>query len=84
MPDPFSSNSNVDAPALGGLNITPADTPLATPVRALRVVTGGVVKVTGYDGSVWLANFLDGETRPLRVRQVWATGTTASGIEGMI
>jgi len=73
----------LNSPAIGGINVTPADTPLDQVVRQIRVTVAGVVKVTLIDGSVLLAAFSAGESRAMQVTQIWATGTTATGIEGM-
>jgi hypothetical protein len=65
--------------------ITPHDTNELTYVtRAIRTETGGVVRLVPRAGGDPVdCNFADGETRPIRARKVLATGTTATGIEGM-
>lgn len=53
-------------------------------VRALRANTAGTIKVTTAAGNDRVMNFLAGETRPIFATRVWATGTTATGIEGHV
>jgi len=57
---------------------------LAMSIRAIRVTAAGAVKITGYDGVAATLAFSDGETRNVGAVRVWVTGTTATGIEGMI
>ena len=74
-------NGDVTAAPSRTLVMTPADVDLEFYTRAIRANAAGVIKVTNADGTICLANFLAGETRIMRVRQIWATGTTATGIE---
>ena len=56
-----------------------------TGVRAIRVETGGDLKVTMASGQARTLKFADGETRVGQFVRLWSTGTTASGqIEGHI
>lgn len=78
------SNGDITGPAYGVFNVTPSDTvDLLKSSRAIRVTIGGAVKITGADGVTTVCDFIGGETRPLRATRIWATGTTATGIEGM-
>lgn len=71
-------------PAQGVLAITTSDTLDTTKVvRAIRANTAGTIKITSPDGTTATCNFLAGETRPIVATRIWATGTTATGIEGM-
>lgn len=64
--------------------VTPSDTvDLARPSRGIRVVTGGVMKVTLSDGTTPTLAFSNGETRPICVTRIWATGITCATIESM-
>lgn len=65
--------------------VTPSDTAeLPYVTRAIRADGAGIVRViTRAGGGAVDCRFAAGETRPIRVRQVLATGTTATGLEGM-
>ena len=73
------------SPVCSGAAITPADSDLATPRRALWVGTGGNVSVRFADDSadVTIANVPDGTLLPFAVKRVNLTGTTASNIVGL-
>lgn len=82
MTDLFSNMApGLESPARNLSEITPSDTEdLAIFSRALNVAESGFVAVTtiaGDEGRVFLAA---GSIFPLRVRRIWATGTTATGI----
>lgn len=78
------SNGDITGPAFGVFAVTPSDTVyLAKPTRAIRATVGGTIKITGADGVATTCAFTGGETRPIRAVLIWATGTTATGIEGM-
>lgn len=80
----MAAYSNMNDPAYGVFAVTPSDTlELAHPSRAIRVTVAGNVKITGADGVATVCAFAAGETRPIRAHLIWATGTTATGIEGM-
>jgi hypothetical protein len=65
--------------------ITPSDTDLLpNPIRGIRVVTGGTVKVLDAWGQEATLNFSDGETRLVSASKVFATGTTAVTLEGLV
>ena len=51
--------------------------------RAIRATGAGNIQMTRPDGATVLCAFTAGETRPLRATRVWATNTTATGIEVM-
>ncbi len=70
--------------ASGVFNITPSDAAeLSDQTRAIRVTVGGSVRIkTPYNQTV-TCDFTSGETRAIAATWVYATGTTATGIEGM-
>jgi hypothetical protein len=73
-------------PATRVFTITP-DQPFPTGIeftRALRVANGGDVKVLGLDDTapVIIPSVLAGETLPIAIRFIYASGTTASGFTG--
>lgn len=71
-------------PAGGVVLITPSDTVnLTNATRAIRVEVGGDVRVLTTLGQDVVCAFLSGETRPIMALRVFATNTTATGIEGM-
>lgn len=79
------SSSNL-AVARGVLTITPHDTNLlARSARAIYVGVGGNIKVRTHDGSE--ATFTEvpqGSVLPVECVKVYATGTTASNLVGLI
>jgi hypothetical protein len=85
MPDAFSSHSrSPSGPATSVFSIAPDDAAdLAQVTIALNAATPGTVRVTTADGSVGDLMIAAGEVIPLRVRRVWATGTTATGLRGL-
>lgn len=58
-----------------------ADLPVLT--RKINVARPGFVRVTMADGSVGTLFLAAGSVVDLRVRRVWATGTSAEGICGL-
>lgn len=83
MNDLFERHTpGLESPVSGGAEVTPSDDDdLATVSRYLWVGTGGDVKVTLKDGAtITITNIPDGQMLPVRVRRVWATNTTATGI----
>jgi hypothetical protein len=83
MPAPFSTTP--DSCAVNCIAITPADADLVAPVRALYI--GGLGNVTINDtgnGQVTFHNVQTGTILPVMARRVWATGTTATNIVGLL
>lgn len=83
-------NTSANAPlhvnaANGGFAITPNDSAdLSLETNGLFVGGAGNVKVDLYDGStVTLNGMLAGTIYPLRVKRVYATGTTATNLIGL-
>ena len=64
--------------------ITPADgTDLEVNTRALVIAAGGDVKFNTESGQTRTCTFPAGVI-PIRVSRVWSTGTTATGISGLV
>lgn len=72
-------------PAISVFDITPNDNAdLVQPTTALNVATPGTVRVTTVDGSVSDVLIHPGHAFPIRATRVWMTGTSATGIRGLI
>lgn len=86
MQDPFAGyQSGLNAPATKLFPITPDDgADLSTYVRGLAVASSGLVQVTTVDGTDGILFIAAGAPFPVRVRRVWATGTDATGIVGLV
>lgn len=71
-------------PAIAAFDVFPNDSQdLAHVASALNVATPGTVRVTTEDGSTADITVHPGHAFPIRVRRVWLTGTTATGIRGL-
>jgi hypothetical protein len=83
MAAPFSTTP--DSCAVNCIAITPADSDLVAPVRALYVGGAGNLRIndTG-GGSVTFFNVPAGTILPVMARRVWLTSTTASNIVGLL
>jgi hypothetical protein len=77
--------ASLDSPASAASAIVPSDTvDLAVVPRALYCTGDGNVRVTMRDGgSPVTLPIVAGVPLPVRIRRVWATGTTATGIVGV-
>jgi hypothetical protein len=87
MTDRFADTfSGLDAPASHGFAITPDDdTDLDETTRALYVGGGGDITLTLASGAALnFTNVVSGTILPLRSVRVQATGTTATGIVGLV
>jgi len=87
MPDRFHTLSpGLDAPASHGFAVTPHDSNDWSEVtRALYVGGAGALAVVLASGaSVTLSGIAGGTILPLRLRQVKATGTTATLLVGLV
>lgn len=87
--DRYASHAaSLTGPADDLLPITPSDsTDLAETIRAIRLPatgTAGIVRVTTRAGSVRDLPIAAGEQWTVRISRVWATGTTASGLWGLV
>jgi hypothetical protein len=82
MTDAFAKlTTGLESPATHLETVTPSDTDdLALVSRAINVATSGSIRVTALDGSTETLHVTAGIAFPVRVRRVWATGTTATGI----
>lgn len=82
MTDTFASHAaGLESPPSRTIAVTPddgADLPFAS--RALNAAGEGAVRVTTVGGDTGTVYLAAGIAFPLRVRRVWATGTTATGI----
>lgn len=78
--------SGLNSPVEGGFDVTPADgADLPTLTRALMVAGAGDLAVTLKNGdTITLPALAPGVIYPIRARRVEATGTTATGIKGLI
>ena len=65
--------------SVAGGDVVPADG-----FRALRVTGAGNVVVDTLKGSSRTLAFTDGETRTVYVTKIYQSGTTATGIEGLV
>lgn len=86
MPDEFATaETGLTSPAQDAGPITPSDAaPLARATRAIYLGTAGDLRVQMVSGAVAVfAAVPAGTLLPLRVQQVYATGTTAGGIVGL-
>lgn len=87
MPDRFADHARgLDAPADHAFAISPNDsTDLSETTRALYIGTGGDISlVTASGATVSFTTVLSGSILPVRCRRVRATGTTATGIVGLV
>lgn len=72
----------VDSSVEGSVVVTPSDTVDLTHVtKGLWFEGAGTVKVTWADGSETTRTVNAGVDYPWSVKRVWATGTTATGIQ---
>ncbi len=72
-------------PAISVFDITPDDaTDLVQVTTALNVATPGTVRVTTEDGSVSDVSVHPGQSFPIRARRMWQTGTSATGVRGLV
>ncbi|HDR28350.1 spike base protein, RCAP_Rcc01079 family [Rhodovulum sp.] len=82
MTDKFNNLvGGLESPAVCLLAVEPSDTQdLAVASRGINVATSGSVRVTTIGGSTATVYVAAGGAFPLRVRRIWQSGTTASGI----
>ena len=79
-----AGRQNSDLPAEDFFPVAPSDTvDLAVNTRKICLAVGGDVKVHKLDGSA-VTLTLPAGVIPIRVRRIWATGTTATGITALI
>lgn len=85
--DPFSQyQPGLSSPIQGGFDIVPDDaTDLSAVTRAVMVSAAGDVAVILKNGDrLTLPGLLPGVIYPLRALRVEATGTTATGLKGLV
>lgn len=76
-----NKNVQIASPVTGAFVVTPNDsTDIAEVSMNLYIGTGGTLKVTMMDGSVVSYAAIAAGRHPLRVKRVWSTGTSATGI----
>lgn len=79
-----TEKQNSDFPAEDFYPVTPADgADLAVSTRAICLAVGGDVKVHKLNGTP-VTLTLPAGVIPIRVRRIWATGTTATGITALV
>ncbi|MGH1330182.1 MAG: spike base protein, RCAP_Rcc01079 family [Paracoccaceae bacterium] len=86
MNDPFKNRApSLSGPATDIQPVTPADgVPFGDVALALYVETGGAVAFVTAAGQARIVQVADFSILPVGVREVSATGTTASGIHAMV
>lgn len=83
MPTPFSVTP--DSAASFCFSITPADSLLQQPARALYIGGTGNVRIKdGAGGDVTFNNVAAGSILPVMATQVYSTNTTATNIIGLV
>ena len=84
MPGTLENSAKI-APAEHAFPITPADgVDLIAPTRGVYVGSFGDLRVRMVDGGdIMFVGLTAGIIHPLRIIQVWATGTTADDIRGL-
>jgi hypothetical protein len=83
MAAPFSTTP--DSCAVNCIAITPADSDLVQPVRAIYVGGSGNLRISDTGGgAVTFVGAVAGTILPVMAKRVWATGTTATNIVGLI
>lgn len=86
MADSFETYATgLTSPADNAFDIVPADgADLALTPRALWINGAGTIKVTMKGGGVVTFTHPGGAPLDIRARRVWSTGTTATGIIGLV
>jgi hypothetical protein len=85
--DKFSEyTSGLSSPICGGFDITPNDaSDLSSVTRAIIISTAGDVAVVLKNGdTLTLPALAAGVIYPVRVSRILSTGTTATGLKGLI
>lgn len=86
MSDSFANRMRTPTdPAIRLFSVTPNDlVDLPEVTTALNVATPGRVHVTTTDGSEGTIRIHPGQAFPIRVTRIWQSGTTATGIVGLV
>lgn len=84
--NPFQNRaSSLSGPATDVQPVTPNDTTdLSNVAVALYIETGGMIVVDTVAGETRIMSVADFSIMPVGVRRVRATGTTATGIHGLV
>jgi hypothetical protein len=87
--DRFSGVTSTTGPISDGFAVTPRDAEDLTEVtRALMVAAAGDIRVTLMDQAegtfITLPAMQPGVLYPFRVKRIWASGTSASGVVGLV
>ncbi|WP_339109820.1 hypothetical protein [Thioclava sp. GXIMD4216] len=85
MADDYHGITSLTGPALNGFAIAPDDdADLAQVTRGIYLGQGGDLRVTLAGGqTVTFTNIAAGGIHGLRIRRVWASGTTATEMVGL-
>ena len=85
MADAFATRTRKPSdPAMTVFEVIPDDdNDLARVTLALKVATPGKLRVRTQDGAISDILIQPGYAFPLRVRRVWETGTTATGVRAL-
>lgn len=79
-----NGKQNSTLPADDFYSVTPDDnTDLPIPTRAVTLAVGGTLKVNKLSGATDTLTLPAGQ-HALRIRRIWATGTTATGITALV
>jgi hypothetical protein len=79
-----SADPTLTTPATNIEEITTSDTnDLGFLTTGLNAATSGKVRITTEAGTITDIFLAPGIVFPLRIRRVWATGTTATGLRGL-
>lgn len=86
MSDAFANRMRTPTdPAIRLFSVIPNDlVDLPEITTALNVATPGMVHVTTVDGSEGHISIHPGQPFPIRAQRIWQTGTTATGITGLV
>lgn len=87
MPDRFANvQASLSGPASSGFTVTPHDTTdLPEPTRAVYVGSGGDLTVRMLTGETLVFSaVLPGSLLPVRVTRIFATGTSAANLVGLV
>ncbi|SLN13291.1 hypothetical protein PSA7680_00259 [Pseudoruegeria aquimaris] len=77
--------AGLESPPTRIFEITPDDgTDLPFVTRALNAATSGEVRITTLGGDTATLYVAAGAVIPIRASRVWATGTVASGLRGLL
>lgn len=86
MKNTFATRTRTPSdPAITVFAITPDDSKdLDQFTTALNVATLGTVRVTTVDGTTDEITIQPGVAFPIRAKRVWLSGTSATGIKGLV